>query len=195
MVRKQLRNANRGEVPLKRPKSKKDVGERTYVRSLTPQPLRSSGEDEEQNSVQQMAGKRVSGRRIATDVVERTRRRNTTLAWQDRPPEVWNATHLTGYFDAQTFTHLHGRSANRFKMKPLLAHFARMRREGIDSVTCKEMIDLFVQQQLAQPDGTVVASYWQLFVSQSGTLRNLLTTTAGQHYNNQPTSDDEGEWT
>lgn len=177
-------------------------GERTHVRSLITQPLRSRGGDEEPEAstsgYRDLAGKRVSGRRIATDVAARRRRRNTTLAWEDLPPEKWNATHLAGYFDAQTFTHLQGRSADRYVLKPMLAHFAKLRREGITSVECKQMVDLFVQQEASQ-DGRI-DSLWKRFIAQRGRLARLLTTNAGRRYNNQPhgggthDDDDEERW-
>jgi hypothetical protein len=177
-------------------------GRRTKVRRLTSTPLRSRGGSEEPEAdrsptsgYKQLAGQTVSGRRIATDVVARARRRNTTLAWQDRPVEKWNATHLAGYFDAQTFTHLHGHSADRFVLKPVLAHFARMRREGITSEECKQMVDLFVQRELSEPDGTIIDSIWKKFIAQRGALRSLLTTNAGRRYNNQPSDDGGDEWT
>lgn len=86
-------------------------------------------------------------------------------------------------------------------MAPMLKHFASMRREGITSVECKAMVDLYVQRNLGNDD--LIISCWKQFIAQRGKLRGALTSNAAGHYNNQPTAKSdpaagpggESEWT
>jgi hypothetical protein len=173
-----------------------DEGERTFVRSLVSQPLRSRGGSEEQNyllsiadSPSQLAGQTVSGSRVPTEVAARRKRSQTTLAWMDRPVERWNSRCLAGYFDDQTFQHLQGRSADRYVMKPVIENFARMLSEGITASECKAMVDLYVQRNLGNDD--LIISCWKDFFGQKGKLRKALTANSAGHYNNQPTAEDD----
>jgi hypothetical protein len=174
--------------------------ERTFVRSLTSQPLRRRGGSEEADSDQSptssygdLAGRTVSGRRVQPEVAARQRRKTTTKAWMDTPVERWNSVHLTGYFDEQTWLELRNRSADRINLRAMLKHMAMLRREGLTNEEIKQMVDVFVQRE-ASTTGRV-PSVWRRFIAQRGTLATLLTSNASRHYNNQPTNGDgeEGE--
>lgn len=143
------------------------------------------------DSPSRLAGKTISGTRSATEVAELHNRWNSTLGWQDFAVEKWNATHLAGYYDAQTWLRCRGLSSDRYNMKNVVKNMSRLRREGVTNDEIKKMVDLYTSRVASI--GNRVPRLWVSFFANVPELRRLLTSNAVGHYNNQPTTSHDDE--